>query len=109
MQQIDINLKSFDNYYIKKSLQKIYRINQVLNGKIIYFLGFPTTKKKFTLLRSPHIDKKSREQFELQRKKTCLSISVKNVKTVSLFLFLLKNSELPGVELSISVTYSTFF
>ncbi len=67
----------------------------------------PSHTEKFTLLRSPHIDKKSREQFERHTYKGQIRLLLWNKRLLLLLLFLLKNSEFPGIELTITVIYST--
>lgn len=67
----------------------------------------PSCKKRFTLLRSPHIDKKSREQFQLHTFKAKIDTTCYTRGKASFFLLLLRNSELMGVELKVAVNYST--
>ena len=107
--RVNLNLKSFDNLLIEKTQIKILQINNYLNTNYIRVASLPTLKKRFTVLRSPHIDKKSREQFEWKRYKKSVYISFQKRETVSLFLFLLKNSSFPGVQMEINIKHSTFF
>ena len=72
-------------------------------------ISLPKTRKLFTVLRSPHVDKKSREQFEFLYYKKKILIENKNNQSTVLFLFLLKNSEFPGVELELSLFYNSLF
>ena len=117
--QVHIYFKSFDNLYIETTCSKILQIRNYLkafeehkslqikeNREGIHSL--PTLKKKFTVLRSPHIDKKSREQFEWTRYKKSLFLSFQKICIFSLFLFLLKNSSFPGVQIEINLRHSTF-
>jgi ribosomal protein S10 len=69
------------------------------------FTSFPKKRKLFTVLRSPHIDKKSREQFQFVFHKLKLVLNGKNDNKTNLFIFLLKNSEFPGVEMEIILNY----
>ena len=71
------------------------------------FTSFPKKRKLFTVLRSPHIDKKSREQFQFIFHKLKLVLSGKNDNKTNLFIFLLKNSEFPGVEIEIILNYQS--
>ncbi len=71
-------------------------------------ISLPKKRKLFTVLRSPHIDKKSREQFEFMRYKKKLFVQNENMNKAALFFFLLKNSEFPGVEIEISMFYNSF-
>ena len=71
--QMHLYLKSFNNLYIEKTQTKILQINNYLKNlpqkNMERVVSLPTCKKKYTVLRSPHIDKKSREQFEWKRYK----------------------------------------
>ncbi len=74
-------------------------------------ISLPKKRKLFTILRSPHIDKKSREQFEFKsyKKKLFFGFMDSDIKKcfAPLLIFLIKNSDFPGVELEISFSYST--
>ena len=114
--QIHISFKSFDNLYIETSIAKILQINNYLkkveSSSIPYserVVNLPTLKKKFTVLRSPHIDKKSREQFEWKRYRKSIFLDFHKINTFSVFLFLLKNSLFPGVQVEINLKHSTFY
>ena len=90
------------------NIQQGVRGKRKNNGFVLY-TSFPSSKKKLTVLRSPHIDKKSREQFQRHVYKSQISVSSDNREIPSLLLFLLKNSEFPGVELKIASKFSTPF
>lgn len=90
--------------------------NKVLNDKKSTLMrGFfsttplPTLVKKITTLRSPHIDKKSREQFEWKREKAQIHFYLNSVSQISLVLFILMHSRFPGVELEIGIESKTYF
>ena len=70
--------------------------------------SFPTKRKMFTVLRSPHIDKKSREHFQWKQSKITLFLEFKKPGEWDLFLFILENARLPGVQLLVGCQYSTF-
>ena len=70
--------------------------------------SFPTKRKMFTVLRSPHIDKKSREHFQWKQSKTTVFLEFKKPGEWDLFLFILENARLPGVQLLVGCQYSTF-
>jgi small subunit ribosomal protein S10 len=72
-------------------------------------IPLPTTVKKITTLRSPHIDKKSREQFEWKRQKAQISFDLPSAPQISFILFVLKHSRFPGVEIEIGVELKTYF
>ena len=104
-----INIKSFQWSHIQKTIYKINEMALFLklnNSKII---GLPIKKKLYTVLRSPHKDKKSREQFESKRWKVQIIIDLAKKKYMSsLVFFLIKNSEFPGVELQISLKKTSY-
>ena len=83
----------------KKRGNGAYKINKMS------FTSFPKKRKLFTVLRTPHIDKKSREQFQFVSHKLKLVLNEKNDSKTNLFIFLLKNSEFPGVEMEIILNY----
>nr|YP_001315123.1 ribosomal protein S10 [Chlorokybus atmophyticus]ABO15114.1 ribosomal protein S10 [Chlorokybus atmophyticus] len=121
VRKIAINLKSFEKGLINKSVIQIISLCESFNFKNNKVIYLPTAYKRFTVLRSPHIDKKSREQFEMKTFKRLLSISfpIKNdlqdsiifhpnrSHKVQTFLQLLKRTELTGVQLKITVYYDT--
>ncbi|MGA9271273.1 MAG: 30S ribosomal protein S10 [Lutimonas sp.] len=99
-QKIRIKLKSYDHNLVDKSAEKIVKTvkntGAVVNGPI----PLPTQKKIFTVLRSPHVNKKSREQFQLSAFKRILDIYSSSSKTIDALMKL----ELPsGVEVEIKV------
>ncbi len=81
-QKIRIRLKAFDNRMIDKSAQEIVdtakRTGAVVRGPI----PLPTRIEKFTLLRSPHVNKKARDQFEVRTHKRIMDIVEPTDKTV---------------------------
>jgi len=99
-QKIRIKLNSYDHNLVDKSAEKIVKTVQstgaVVNGPI----PLPTNKRIYTVLRSPHVNKKSREQFQLSNYKRLLDIYSSSSKTIDALMKL----ELPsGVEVEIKV------
>ncbi|MGD1839939.1 MAG: 30S ribosomal protein S10 [Thermonemataceae bacterium] len=98
-QKIRIKLKSYDHNLVDKSAEKIVKAvkeNAVVSGPI----PLPTKKEIFTVLRSPHVYKKSREQFQLCTYKRLIDIYSTSPKTVDALMKL----ELPsGVDVEIKV------
>nr|YP_006666417.1 ribosomal protein S10 [Trebouxiophyceae sp. MX-AZ01]AFQ93772.1 ribosomal protein S10 [Trebouxiophyceae sp. MX-AZ01] len=78
-----------------------------VGSKTTSSVSLPRSQRGFTLLRSPHIDKKSREQFRLQTFHCQIQVPVPSKGRASLLLFLLRNGEFPGVELKVKATYWT--
>ena len=108
MQQIRITLKSFDLQYLSIAIKHIINIAHILEIKSIKRIDLPQKIKKITVLRSPHIDKKSREQFEMKHHKSVFIFDIENKPCAILFFECLKNSQIYGIELSIDV-YSTSY
>ena len=71
-QRIRIKLKSYDYNLVDKSAQKIVKTVKSTGAIVSGPIPLPTNKRIFTVLRSPHVNKKSREQFELNAYKRFL-------------------------------------
>ena len=98
-QKIRIKLKSYDHNLVDKSAEKIVKTVKSTGAVVTGPIPLPTHKKIFTVLRSPHVNKKSREQFELSSYKRLLDI-YSSSKTIDALMKL----ELPsGVEVEIKV------
>ena len=99
-QKIRIKLKSFDHMLVDKSAAKIVDTVKATGAKVVGPIPLPTHKKIFTVNRSTFVNKKSREQFELDAYCRLLDIDDSNAKTVDALMKL----ELPsGVEVEIKV------
>ncbi|MBA2564784.1 MAG: 30S ribosomal protein S10 [Gemmatimonadetes bacterium] len=98
--RIRIRLKAFDHAVIDQSTQDIVRTAQKTGAVVAGPVPLPTRKKKYTVLRSPHIDKKSREQFEIATHKRLIDILEAKPQTVDALMKL----DLPaGVDVEIKV------
>ena len=73
-QKIRIKLKSYDHNLVDKSADKIVKTVKTTGAVVTGPIPLPTHKKIFTVLRSPHVNKKSREQFKLNSYKRLLDI-----------------------------------
>ena len=99
-QKIRIKLKSFDHSLVDKSSEKIVRAVKATGAIVSGPIPLPTEKEIFTVLRSPHVNKKSRDQFSLSTYKRLVDIYSTSSKTVDALMKL----ELPsGVEVEITV------
>jgi small subunit ribosomal protein S10 len=99
-QKIRIKLKSYDHTLIDKSAEKIIKTVKSTGAVVSGPIPLPTRKTIYTVLRSPHVDKKSREQFETRRHKRLIDILSTSSKTVDALMKL----ELPsGVDVEIKV------
>ena len=96
--RIRIRLKSFDHELIEGSIKSILEALSRAGAKTSGPVPLPTKIKKYTVLRSPHIDKRSREQFEIRIHKRLIDIVEPDEKTIDV----LKQLKLPsGVEVEI--------
>jgi small subunit ribosomal protein S10 len=100
--KIRIKLKSFDHRMIDFSVQQIIEAAE-RTGASVSAVPLPTKIKRFCVLRSPHVDKKSREHFEVRLYKRLIDISTKSPAILDLLL----KTELPsGVSCSLKVLES---
>ncbi|MCH7922106.1 MAG: 30S ribosomal protein S10 [Nitrospinae bacterium] len=73
-QKIRIRLKAYDHRLLDQSVGEIVDTAKRTGAKVVGPIPLPTVKNRFTVLRSPHVDKKSREQFEVRTYKRMLDI-----------------------------------
>ena len=99
-ERIRIRLKSFDHRMIDRSAADIVRTARNTGAKIVGPIPLPTKKRIYTVIRSPHIDKTSREQFEMRTHKRLIDILESTPQTIDSLMKL----DLPaGVEVEIKV------
>ena len=97
-QSIRIRLKAYDHNLIDKSTDKIIRTARATGAIISGPIPMPSERSIYTVLRSPHVNKKSREQFETRIHKRLIDILNATNKTVDALMKL----ELPsGVDIEI--------
>ena len=82
MERIRIKLKAYDHRLLDQSTQEIVETILRTGAKVSGPVPLPTKRKIYTVLRSPHIDKKSREQFLQAVHKRVLELSQPTAKTV---------------------------
>ena len=73
-QNIRIRLKAYDHRVLDTSAKEILETAKRTGADVRGPIPLPTRIEKFTVLRSPHIDKKSREQFEIRTHKRLMDI-----------------------------------
>ena len=73
-QKIRIRLKAYDYKLLDQSAGEIVETAKRTGAKVVGPIPLPTRINKFTVLRSPHVDKKSREQFEVRTHKRLIDI-----------------------------------
>jgi small subunit ribosomal protein S10 len=99
-QKIRIKLKSYDHNLLDKSAEKIVKTVKSTGAVVSGPIPLPTHKSIYTVLRSPHVNKKAREQFELCAYTRLMDIYSSSSKTVDALMKL----ELPsGVDVEIKV------
>ena len=95
---IRIRLKAYDHQLIDSTAEKIVESAKRNGAAVSGPIPLPTRKEIVTILRSPHVNKDSREQFEYRTHKRLIDIMKPSQKTVDALM----NTELPaGVELEV--------
>tara|TARA_B110000014_G_scaffold240265_1_gene208241 strand:+ start:457 stop:765 length:309 start_codon:yes stop_codon:yes gene_type:complete len=99
-QAIRISLRAYDHILLDKSTDKIVKTAKSTGAIISGPIPLPTKRSIYTVLRSPHVDKKSREQFQTKIHKRMIDIINSTPKTVESLMKL----DLPaGVDIEIKV------
>ena len=99
-QSIRISLRAYDHILLDKSTDKIVKTEKSTDAIISGPIPLPTKRSIYTVLRSPHVDKKSREQFQTKIHKRMVDIINSTPKTVESLMKL----DLPaGVDIEIKV------
>ena len=99
-QRIRIRLKAFDHKILDQSAQQIVETAERTGASVAGPVPLPTRIEKFTVLRSPFIDKDSREQFEIRTHKRLIDILDPAAKTVDA---LMRLSLAAGVDIEIKM------
>ena len=100
-QQIRIRLKSFDHKLLDQSTKEIVDTVHRTGAQILGPVPLPVKVNRYTVLRSPHVNKKSREQFEIRTHKRLLDILEPNQQTVDQLMKLDLSS---GVDVEIKLS-----
>ncbi len=98
--KIRIRLKAYDHKLLDQSSVDIVDTARKTGARIVGPVPLPTHINKFTVLRSPHVDKKSREQFEIRTHKRMMDILEPTQQTVDA---LMKLDLSPGVDVEIKL------
>lgn len=99
-QKIRIRLKAYDHRLLDQSAQRIVETARRTGALVAGPIPLPTERNVYTILRSPHIDKDSREQFELRTHKRLIDIKEPTPRTVDALMKL----DLPaGVDIEIKL------
>ncbi|MCH9627288.1 MAG: 30S ribosomal protein S10 [Chlamydiales bacterium] len=97
-QKIRIRIKGFDQRQLDRSTADIVETAKRTGARVVGPIPLPTKREIYTVLRSPHVDRKSREQFEIRTHKRLIDILDPTGKTIDA----LKTLSLPaGVDIKI--------
>jgi len=99
-QKIRIRLKAYDHRLLDQSTKEIVDTAKRTGARIAGPIPLPTEINKFCVLRSPHVDKKSREQFEMRTHKRLLDILEPTQQTIDA---LMKLDLAAGVDVEIKL------
>ncbi len=100
MQKIRIRLKAYDHNLLDGSSKKIVEAADRTGAKVVGPIPLPTDRSVYCVLRSPHVDKKSREHFEIRTHKRLIDIVDATPKTVDALMGL----DLPaGVDIEVKL------
>ena len=99
-ERIRIRMEAYDPRALDASAREIVDHAKRTNARVLGPIPLPTRIERFTVLRSPHIDKKSREQFEMRTHKRVIEISEASPKTMDA---LTKISMPAGVNIRIKI------
>jgi small subunit ribosomal protein S10 len=81
-ERIRIRMEAYDHDILDSSAQEIVETAKTTGAKVAGPIPLPTRIERYTVLRSPHVDKKSREQFEIRTHKRLIDITEPTAKTV---------------------------
>jgi len=99
-QKIRIRLKAYDHRLLDQSVEEIVDTAKRTGAKIVGPIPLPTVINKYCVLRSPHVDKKSREQFEIRTHKRLIDLLEPTEQTVDA---LMKLDLSAGVDVEIKL------
>ena len=99
-QRIRIRLKAYDHKLLDQSTSEIVTTAKKTGARVAGPIPLPTKIQKYTVLRSPHVDKKSREQFEIRVHKRLIDILEPTQQTVD---SLMKLDLSAGVDVEIKL------
>jgi small subunit ribosomal protein S10 len=99
-QKIKIRLKAYDHKLLDGSVSEIVETTRRTGARVVGPIPLPTVTNRWTVLRSPHVDKKSREQFEIRTHKRVLEILEPTPQTVDA---LMKLDLSGGVDIEIKL------
>ncbi len=98
--KIRIRLKAYDHRVLDQSAQRIVETAERTGARVVGPVPLPTRKERFTVMRSPYIDKDSQEHFEIRTHKRLIDVLDPDSKTIDTLMRL----NLPaGVDIEIKI------
>ncbi len=91
-QKFRIKLRSYDSILLEQSIERIVKVLSETKAQICGPIPLPTKKEVYTVLRSPHVHKKSREQFQYKEHRRLLEVFTNNSAAVDALMKLDLNS-----------------
>jgi len=79
---IRIKMKSYDHRILDDSAKKIVEVAKRTGAEVVGPVPLPNNRRVYTVLRSPHVDKKSREQFEIRIHKRLIDLNKPSQQTM---------------------------
>lgn len=99
-QKVRIKLRSYDHHILNQSCKKIVDVARITQSTIIGPVPLPTKRKIYCVLRSPHVDKDSREHFEIRSHYRILDLFQPSLETIDALIKL----SLPfGVDIEVQL------
>jgi small subunit ribosomal protein S10 len=100
MSKVNIKIKAYEASLVDSATKKIVEASKVEGAKIIGPIPLPTKRERFTILKSVHIHKKSREQFEMKTHKRLIVLEKTNKKLMDK----LTRLEIPsGIQVEVKI------
>jgi small subunit ribosomal protein S10 len=97
-EKIRIRMEAYDHEILDQSAVNLVEKAKETGAKVAGPIPLPTSVERYTVLRSPHVDKKSREQFEIRTHKRLIDITEPTSKTVNA----ISNVQMPaGVHITV--------
>jgi small subunit ribosomal protein S10 len=108
MYTVNIHISGYDPTNLERANFWLMKLAQKCKGEDINGWPLPKRRHLITVLRSPHVNKKSREQF-FETTRGRMFVGQYNPKLAQVFVQLVEQTHLPGVELSMKVLQPTVF
>ena len=101
VKSIRVRLKGYDHVVLDQTVAKIVEAAKSTGSKVVVPIPLPTERQLFTILRSPFVDKDSREQFEIRTHKRLIDINSPSKATIEAIT---KRLEVPaGIDVQIKI------